>query len=85
MQQSDIICTFNRTYPLLSGFIYAYRATYPEMNGTITISGKVYQMSINAGSYFYLENNDTSYIFGDEQKRFRKLFVTGADEENDDN
>lgn len=64
---------------------YRYLTFYPQMSGEVTINGKVYRMNINAGSYFILTNKDTSYLFGDETKRFRKLFLTGADEERYDN
>ena len=48
---------------------------------SIVQSGQQFKVEINAASFFWLNNGDTSVLFGDYKKSDRKYFIDGPDNE----
>lgn len=42
-------------------------------------SGQQFKVELNAGSFFWVNNGDTSVLFGDYKKSDRKYFIEGPD------
>jgi hypothetical protein len=76
---SGVIVRILRSFKPISGTTLdlAYDNLQCELVGEVRISGVPYRMKINAGSYFILKTSDTTYIFGDNDKKFLKYFITG--------
>lgn len=76
---SNTIVAIIRGFAPISGntWHYGYDNFDCEWVGRVKISGKVYKMYLNAGSYFFLTTPDEQYIFGDEKNAFNKYFLEG--------
>ena len=46
---------------------------------SVVQGGQQFKVELNAGSFFWVNNGDTSVLFGDHKKSDRKFFIEGPD------
>jgi hypothetical protein len=63
---------------------HAYDVYPCIVDGQLKQGNIKYNFSINAGSYLTISNKDTTLLFGDEEKKFEKVFLSSRWTEEDD-
>jgi hypothetical protein len=65
-------------------FSYLYYVLPCEVKGSVEIDSALYSYSVNAGSYFTISNEDTTYFYGCNSPVCRKFFLMeGGDPKRD--
>lgn len=85
LDSASIVRMIRNSYPINShDFMYLYDVLECELTGKIEINDVPYKLVINAGSYFKLFGNDTTYIFGCSGENCNQFFLKqGGDPERD--
>ncbi|SHN46173.1 N-acetylmuramoyl-L-alanine amidase [Chitinophaga sp. CF418] len=85
LDSASIVKMIRNSYPINShDFMYLYNVLECELTGKIAINNVPYKIVINAGSYFKLFGNDTTYIFGCSSENCKQFFLKqGGDPERD--
>lgn len=85
LDSSQVVNVIRKCVPISTYYLhYGYSVQPCSLSGNVVIGSKKYKIEINGGSYFYLYSADTSYIFGDEENRLKRYFISGTvyDENN---
>jgi len=59
-------------------FSYLYYVLPCEIKGQIEIDSSLYSYRVNAGSFFTISNEDTTYFYGCNSPQCRKFFLMGG-------
>lgn len=80
LDTSDIIKIIRHSEPThFMEIDAAYNTLACEVSGDVMIDNKPFRYDVNAGSYLYLHNKDTSYILVCDSKECRNLFLSHYD------